>query len=267
MSRTSLDAVFTLHHGAATQIGEQRIRLLEAVRDHGSIAAAGRAVGLSYKAAWDNVNTLNNLFSKPLIIAHAGGRHGGNTQLTSEGETVIRAFHLVQAELSHFLKLLENRLTNPESFSQPNLLWRFFMKTSARNALRCTVNAVTPGAVNSEVLLQLTDSIQLSVIITKHSVEDLDLTAGKEVTALIKSSFVILAAEDQATKTSARNRLTGTVTRREDGAVNSEITLDIGGGKTITAIVTTQSADELGLQTGQRACALIKASHIILAVD
>jgi molybdate transport system regulatory protein len=141
------------------------------------------------------------------------------------------------------------------------------MKTSARNALRCTVNTVTPGAVNAEVLLQVTQAIQLSVIITQRSVEELALAPGTEVTALIKSSFVILAEADPTTKTSARNRLCGTVARREDGAVNSEITLDIGGGQSIIAIVTTHSANALNLQTGKPACALIKASHIILAVD
>ncbi|MCP5424934.1 MAG: TOBE domain-containing protein [Gammaproteobacteria bacterium] len=267
MPSTSLNAVFTFGQKPSTQIGERRIRLLEAVRDQGSIAAAGRAVGLSYKAAWDAVNTLNNLFAKPLIIARAGGRHGGNAYLTLEGETVIRAFYLVQTELSRFFDVLERRLDTAATPVQPNLLWRLFMKTSARNALNCTVKDVTLGAVNAEVLLQVTDAIQLSVIITKRSVQDLGLTVGKEVTALIKSSFVILTPADQAAKTSARNRLCGTVVSRDDGAVNSEIGLDIGGGKVITAIVTMQSVADLGLQVGSPACALIKASHIILAVD
>ncbi|MGZ9106506.1 MAG: TOBE domain-containing protein [Rhodoplanes sp.] len=68
-------------------------------------------------------------------------------------------------------------------------------------------------------------------------------------------------------RTSARNVLSGTVARREDGAVNSEIILDLGHGKTIAAIITKESAISLDFKVGDRACALIKASHIILAVD
>lgn len=270
MSATTLKAVFALSQTATANVGEERIGLLEAIRDHGSLAAAGRALGLSYKSVWEAVNTLNNLFARPLVSARSGGRHGGGAQLTPEGEELIRSFHLLQAELARCLAVIEQRLGRSGSSFQPSPsspLWRLMMKTSARNALRCVVDQINAGAVNAEVLLHLSDGVQLSVIITQRSVQELGLTPGLEVTALIKSSFVILTPADQALKTSARNRLCGTVTLREDGAVNSEITLDIGGGKTITAIVTKDSADSLALQTGSRACALVKASHIILVVD
>jgi molybdate transport system regulatory protein len=141
------------------------------------------------------------------------------------------------------------------------------MKTSARNMLRCTVVEVKPGAVNAEVILSIADGIQLVAIITSESVANLGLAPGKEVFALIKSSFVLLAPEGETGRTSARNVIPGTVIRHEDGAVNSEIVLDIGGGKTIAAIITKESASTLGFKVGDRACALIKASHIILAVE
>lgn len=141
------------------------------------------------------------------------------------------------------------------------------MKTSARNALRGVVDVITPGAVNAEVLLHLADGVKLAVIVTNESVKTLGLAPGVEATALIKSSFVLLAPADAVGRISARNRLFGTVIRREDGAVNSEFVLDIGGGKTIAAIVTKESANDLGLNPGDAACALVKASHVILAVE
>jgi len=140
------------------------------------------------------------------------------------------------------------------------------MRTSARNTFRCTVSKVVEGPVNAEVLMDLADGQHLSAIITDRSVKDLGLVPGTEVFALIKSTFVILAAEDGLGKTSARNRLCGTVKTRDDGAVSSEIVLDLGGGTTVAAVVTKESAESLGLTVGDRACALIKASHIILAV-
>ncbi len=71
---------------------------------------------------------------------------------------------------------------------------------------------------------------------------------------------------DENIKTSARNRLTGTVVRCQEGAVNTEIVIELAGGKTVVAIITNESVRELGLKEGVRATALIKASHIILAV-
>ncbi|WP_142847162.1 TOBE domain-containing protein [Telmatospirillum sp. J64-1] len=267
MARPSLDPVFSLRDGGVTRVGADRIRLLEAIRDHGSISAAGRAVGITYKAAWDAVAAVNNLFDRPLVVGSPGGRNGGGAVVTPEGEQVIAAFRYVQEEMARFLAGLERRLENPDLPSLNTILWGFLMKTSARNVLRGVVDKIVEGAVNAEVLLTLPGETTLSVIITRESVKDLELVPGKEALALIKSSFVILAREDEVGRTSARNRLCGTVTRREDGAVNSEFTLDIGGGKTISAIVTKESAMELGLEQGDRACALIKASHIILAVE
>lgn len=141
------------------------------------------------------------------------------------------------------------------------------MKTSARNMLRCVAVEVKEGPINAEVVLSIADGIRLVAIITRQSVAELGLAPGKEVFALIKSTFVLLAPEGQTGRTSARNVLAGTVVAHKDGAINSEIVLDIGGGKTIAAIVTRESADALGLKVGDRACALIKASHIILATE
>ncbi len=69
-------------------------------------------------------------------------------------------------------------------------------------------------------------------------------------------------------KTSARNQFLGHVTTVKTGAVNSEVILDIGGGDdSLAAIITNDSIDSLGLKEGVRACALIKASHVVLAVN
>jgi molybdate transport system regulatory protein len=98
-------------------------------------------------------------------------------------------------------------------------------------------------------------------------VRSLGLAPGAEAFALIKASWVILATRDGGLKTSARNRLCGTVERCTEGAVNAEVVLAVPGGMRLTAIVTMESVRQLGLTPGQPACALIKAPHIILAVN
>lgn len=267
MSSNNLEAVLTLQRDTAERMGSDRIRLLKAIREHGSISEAARMVGLSYKAAWDGVNVMNNLFDQPLVTGQSGGKRGGGAKVTPVGEQVILAFSNLEVELGRFMDRLQNQLRENSAYFSPTFFWSLMMKTSARNMFHCTVSKIVEGAVNSEVILDLTDGQQLTAIITKQSVADMNLAVGKPCFALIKSSFVILSPEDGFTKTSARNRLCGTITGHDDGAVNSEITLDLGGGKTIVSIVTKQSADDLGLKIGDRACALIKASHIILAVE
>jgi len=262
----SVEAHVTFGGENASPVGRERIRLLEEVARAGSISGAARAIGITYKAAWDGIAALNNLFGSPVVAGHVGGKRGGGTALTPEGLRVIATFHRLEAELARTFKALEPELSG-SGLSPNTLLWSFLMRTSARNALRCTVAAVTEGAVNSEVALDLGEGTTLTAIITCDSVRALGLVAGREAVALIKSSFVMLAPAGEVGRLSVRNRLEGVISRREFGAVNTEITLDIGGGKTLTAIITMQSADELGLRVGERAVALIDASHIILAVD
>lgn len=141
------------------------------------------------------------------------------------------------------------------------------MKTSARNALRGVVETIKPGAVNSEVTLAVGPDMKITSVVTMDSVKDLGLKVGAPAIALIKSSFIILAAGHGPLKTSARNQIQGVVGSREDGAVNSEVGLDLGGGKTLTATLTLESANVLELKVGDPVTALIKAPHVILAVE
>jgi molybdopterin-binding protein len=70
------------------------------------------------------------------------------------------------------------------------------MKTSARNQLKGTVKSITPGAVNSEVVIELPGGIEIVSIITKHSAESLGLTVGKAVYAVVKASNVMVGVDE-----------------------------------------------------------------------
>ncbi len=139
------------------------------------------------------------------------------------------------------------------------------MRSSARNELAGRISTVTTGAVNAEVMLDIGGGDQIVAIITNTSVESLGLKPGLTAYALIKAPWVILTSGD-AIRTSARNCLCGEVETMVHGAVNAEVTLALAGGKRITAIVTEENVGALGLAPGARACALIKASHVIVAV-
>lgn len=254
-----LSATVTLERPGLPRVALARMALVEAIGELGSISAAARKVGLSYKAAWDAVQALNNLFDGPLVEAAPGGARGGAAALTLRGRTALAAFRRVQAEMDGALAKLDGALG-------ADVFWSLGMRTSARNALRGVVARLTPGTVSTEVVLQVAAGLEITAVVTAQSVEELGLEPGAPAIALIKSSFIVLA-KGEGLRTSARNQIAGVVTRREDGAVSSEIRLDIGGGKSLAATITAESAELLDLKVGDTVTALIKAPHVILAVE
>ncbi len=140
------------------------------------------------------------------------------------------------------------------------------MLTSSRNQFCGKVTSIKKGAVNDEIVIKLTGGTELTAVITSASTETLGLTEGKEAIALVKATWVILAADLEGIKLSARNALKGTVSEVKHGAVNSEIIVKLEGGEELVAIVTCESEKKLALAPGKEVTALIKASHIIVGV-
>jgi molybdopterin-binding protein len=68
-------------------------------------------------------------------------------------------------------------------------------------------------------------------------------------------------------KLSARNQLGGTIKHVVPGAINTEITLEIGNGVDVVAVITSESVERLGLAVGKRVYAIVKASDVMIAID
>lgn len=141
------------------------------------------------------------------------------------------------------------------------------MRTSARNQFQGKVESVNLGPVNAEIKLAISDKSSLIAMVTRESVEHLGLSEGSDAYALIKASFIILAAADVQYKTSARNQLYGTVSDIRHGPVNTEVVIELDGGKSLISIITEQSARDLQLAVDSPVYALIKSSHVILGVN
>jgi molybdate transport system regulatory protein len=140
------------------------------------------------------------------------------------------------------------------------------MKISARNVLPGTVESVERGAVNAEVILTLWGGETVASIITNASVDALQLDQGKSVFAIIKASEVMIGKNLEGAKLSARNILNGKISELHDGAVNSEVGIQLPGGTTLVASITKASVKALDLKQGDAVCAIVKASHVILGV-
>ncbi|MFX1674095.1 TOBE domain-containing protein [Paraburkholderia sp. A2WS-5] len=269
--------------------GAARIALLAAIRETGSITGAAKAVGMSYKGAWDAIDAMNNLAGEPLVVRATGGKGGGGTTLTPRAQRLIATFGAIEREHRHFLAhaALAVRALGGEAHGEADadtagslgndlaVLGRFALRTSARNQLYGTITALARGAVNDEVSIALPGGQQLVAVVTRESAEALGLAVGGAVVALVKASSVVLVAggalasghsSDCAARLSARNRLSGVVSSVRRGEVNAEVVLELPGGTVIAAVVTDASVDALGLEAGASTTAVFKASSVLLGV-
>jgi len=262
---TGISGSLWFHRRQREFLGGDRIILLEKIDEHGSITKAVKAVGISYKTAWDTINLVNNLAEKPLVDRSAGGKGGGGTSLTAEGKKVINQFKTIQEEHRKFLDHLEDRLGDSDSLYQ--FLRRIYMKVSARNTLAGTVSAITQGAVNAEVTITLKGGVPLTAVVTNGAISNLGLKVGSETYAIIKASSVIIGTDLHDARVSARNVFCGTIATIIEGPVNTEVDVEIGGGNLISAVITHGSSTRLGLIVGGHACVLFKASSVIIGVS
>src|SRR5579864_3479170 len=77
--------------------GARRIALIESINRTGSITRAAKQIGLSYKAAWDTLEAMNNLADRPLLLRSVGGRRGGGSHLTEHGQELVRLYRLMES--------------------------------------------------------------------------------------------------------------------------------------------------------------------------
>lgn len=247
----------------ASPSGRRRFELLQAIAATGSILQAAKALGMSYKGAWDAIDALNNGADEALVHRVAGGKRGGGTQLTERGHELLALYEKLRTEQNQLVARIEREHANA-SRDLP-VLGRLTMLSSARNQLAGRVVEIQTGAVNDQISLELSGGGRVIATITRESTKLLQLKRGTPLTALIKAPWIMLAAVTATPLAcSAANRLEGVIRRIKRGAVSAEVVLELPGGQTLAAVVTEDSIEALGLRRGQPAIALFNASSVIL---
>ncbi|MFE1768335.1 molybdopterin-binding protein [Streptomyces angustmyceticus] len=137
------------------------------------------------------------------------------------------------------------------------------MSLSIRNQISGTVLSVTPGEVMATVRVRLDGGQELTAAITLEAVKELGLAEGTAVRTLIKSTEVALAT-GAVDGLSIRNRLPGTVTDVTTGGAMAGVKVAVAGGE-LTAAITRDAAEDLGLAAGAEVTALVKSTEIALA--
>lgn len=136
---------------------------------------------------------------------------------------------------------------------------------SARNKIKGTIREVKEGAVNGIVKLETPKGHKVSATISMEAIRELGLKAGKEATAVIKATEVMMA--NDFLKISARNQFRGKITEILPGAVNAIVKLDVDAEFGLSSTISLEAVKELSLKAGEEAVAVIKATSVMIRVD
>jgi molybdate transport system regulatory protein len=82
--------------GPETRVGPGKVALLEQIAVHGSISAGARALGMSYRRAWELIEELNGIFGQPVVESKTGGRKGGGATLTALGLALVTRYRAME---------------------------------------------------------------------------------------------------------------------------------------------------------------------------
>ncbi len=244
---------------------KDRIQLLSKIEETGSLSSAAKSVGLSYKSAWDTIDSLNNLAEKPLVTKATGGRAGGGSILTDYGREILRSYRTLEAEYRRMVSKTGNVIQGLGGAART--LDRLAFKISARNQFYGTVEHLAVGLVNTEVTLRIGENMRLVALLMREGVNALGLKVGMPAIALFKATAPILATGNEPPRTSVTNCLPGVVTEIRKGRVNAEIKLKLGENRILTTVVSLSCITELQIKKNRRLYSIIPPSQILIALE
>jgi molybdate transport system regulatory protein len=258
-----LNARVWFEQGEASLAGGIEVSLLAAIEQTGSITQAAKAIGRSYKWAWDTVEAMNQLAGEALVVRETGGRNGGGTKLTERGQRLIASYRAIERAHHQFVQALSSGVDDFGDCYQ--LLRKFALKTSARNQLFGHVSAIRHGSVSDEIELELPGGDRIVAVITHACSERLALEGGREVVALIKANWVALSRQS-ASGDATINRLSGTVRKITSDGANAEVIVELPGGSSLCSMLAQEVADKMELREGQPVYAAFLPANLILGV-
>jgi molybdate transport system regulatory protein len=231
----SLRGRLQLEKNGVNFLGPLRVDLLEAIGVHGSITRAAKAVGLSYKAAWDAVESMNNQASSALVTRSAGGSRGGGTTLTAYGEQVVTLVRTIEREHASILAVLDDPRSALSAYTR--LSRQLSLRTSARNQWVGRIVGVLHDDVRTQVQLSIAPDTIVHADISTHSAERLFIQVGMDICALVKATAVSMRPWRPEANAGYDNRLRATVSHVMRGDRHVEVTATLAGDRTVTAVI------------------------------
>lgn len=232
---------------------DKRIEILRLIGESGSISQAARDAGVSYKAAWQAIDTLSNLSGGVLVQRAVGGAGGGGALLTDAGRQLLAvAGRLAESRR----QVLASAAAGPDA----SMLSHIGVRTSMRNQFPCQVDKLEAKGQTVRVFLRLADNTLLVSRITRASAELLGLKKGQAVLALCKATAVVVTP--QGPSHAVGQQLNGQAQRVSRGASGDEVSLLLDAGLQLVGFVAPGS----GIKAKTPVSALIDESAVVIAL-
>jgi len=262
-----------LGHG----MSDKRIDILRGIGRSGSISQAGREAGVSYKAAWQAIDTLTNLAGVPLVARAVGGAGGGGATLTPHGAQLLALAEALDAARQAVHRRWSAETAGAAgagagpagvagaSAANPGAalaMTRLALRTSMRNQLPAHIERIDLQGRIARVVMQLGQSGRIAARVTEESVQLLGLAAGMPVIALCKATAVRVALAAAGTRAPRGNHLSGSVRGVARGETGDEITLALAPGLQIVGFAPPGAV----ARARQRVTAAVDESALVVAL-
>lgn len=235
---------------------DRRIEILRLVGQSGSISQAARDAGVSYKAAWQAMDTLSNMAGAALVVRSVGGVGGGGARLTPAGEQLLDAAHQMDSARRDVLQRF--------SGGAAQALSGVGLRTSMRNHLPCRVTQLQAPAADDpmvRVILALSEGGEIASSITRESAELLALQPGLFLLALCKATALSICAGQVSVREHV-NQLSGRVARLSRGTLRDEVVMTLPGGLQLVGFADRPNR----LRVGSRVSACLAENAVVLAL-
>jgi len=162
-------------------IGKGGAEILEAIKKEKSISKAAESLGMSYRYVWNYIQNIQKTLNDQIVETFKGGKSGGGgATLTDLGRSLLAEYKQVESYLGKVL-------------SSEGSLEVKGVKLSARNQFKGKVLAVEKGVITAKVKVEVKMPVTVTAVITKEAVDELDIKVGDEVTAIVKSTEIMIA--------------------------------------------------------------------------
>lgn len=161
-------------------LGKGGAKILKEIEKQQSLTRAAKNLGMSYRYVWNYIQKINESLGENVVETYKGGKSGGGgAKLTQTGKDLLAEYTRLEGCLGKFLADTEHLEVKG-------------LKISARNTLKGKVIAVEKGVITGKVKVEIAAPVTITSVITKESVEDLDIKEGDEVTVIVKSTEVMI---------------------------------------------------------------------------
>ena len=232
---------------------DKKIKLLEAIKLSGSISKASKLVPISYKLAWEMVESMNNLSKEPIVQRVKGGSGGEVTKLTKADEELIKNYYIIKEKYELFLESIS-------TIKDLKTLEKLAINISARNQLLGKIVHIKNSTLSSDITFKLKSGVELISNITYEAVSDLNLKVGDEIVGIIKASSFYISDKHER----EFNSFDGIIESFEVSEGIAKLLVCIEEKDRIWITLKEYIADELKLSVGKSISVFIQPKNILI---